>query len=108
MKHKVIYAPEALDDLRGIRRYIAEELMAEIAARNLAKQIRDEIRSLASMPNRYACVSWEPWHSMGVRHFPVKNYAVFYTVDTDSRTVTIIRIIYGGRDIEHLAQEEKD
>ena len=105
MKYKVIYSPAALDDLREIRRYIAEELMAEIAAGNLTKRIREEVRSLSSMPERYARVSWEPWHSMGVRHFPVKNYVVFYTVDEDSQIVTVIRIFYGGRDIEHIVQE---
>ena len=57
------------------------------------------------MPERYGLVEWEPWASMGMRHVPVGNYVVFYTIETDVRTVTITRIFYGGRDIEHIIQE---
>ena len=55
------------------------------------------------MPARYAFVDWEPWKSMGMNKLPVDNFVVFYTVDGDSMTVTVIRIVYGGRDIESLA-----
>ena len=40
---------------------------------------------------------------MGMHKLPVDNFVVFYTVDGDSMTVTVIRIVYGGRDIESLA-----
>jgi toxin ParE1/3/4 len=31
---------------------------------------------------------------------PVENYAVFYIPDESTRTVTIIRIMYGARDVD--------
>ena len=40
---------------------------------------------------------------MGMHKLPVDNFVVFYTVDGDSMTVTVIRIVYGGRDIESIA-----
>ena len=42
---------------------------------------------------------------MGMHKVPVDNFIVFYTVTDDTQTVTIIRIVYGGRDIEGIASE---
>ena len=57
---KVIYSPEAKDDLRGIASYILFELKAPQAAQNITSRIRNEIRSLEEMPERYPIVEWEP------------------------------------------------
>ena len=57
------------------------------------------------MPSRNPIVNWEPWKSMGMHKVPVDNFIVFYTVTDDTQTVTIIRIVYGGRDIEGIASE---
>lgn len=66
-----------------------------------------EIRSLDFMPSRYALVDWEPWKSIGMHKVPVDSFVVFYTVDSDSMTVAIIRIVYGGRDIESIAAKNQ-
>ena len=50
----------------------------------------------------------EPWHSQGVRFIPVKNYIVFYTVNTDTDTVSIARIMYGARDLSHQPAETNE
>ena len=101
--YNVVYSPQALNDLKDIYAYIAQELLVPDTARNQVNRIRKEIRSLDFMPSRYALVDWEPWKSMGMHKLPVDNFVVFYTVDGDSMTVTVIRIVYGGRDIESLA-----
>ena len=101
--YKVVYSPEALNDLKDIYAYIAQELLVPGTAKSQINRIRKEIRSLDFMPARYAFVDWEPWKSMGMHKLPVDNFVVFYMVDGDSMTVTVIRIVYGGRDIESLA-----
>lgn len=100
--YSVIYSPEALSDLKDIYTYIAQELLVPGTARNQVNRIRKTIRSLDFMPSRYALVDWEPWKSMGMHKAPVDNFVVFYLVDSDSMTVSIIRIVYGGRDIENI------
>ena len=105
--YNVVYSPEALSDLKDIYAYIAQELMAPDTALNQVNRIRKEIRSLDFMPSRYALVDWEPWKSMGMRKVPVDNFFVFYTVDSNSMTVVIIRIVYGGRDIESIAAKNR-
>lgn len=107
-RYTVIYAPEALDDLRGLYAYIAFELHAPQAAFRMVNRIRAEIRGLERFPEKHRCVSWEPWASQDMRSMPVRNYMVYYSVDKERFTVSVFRIFYGGRDVEHIIQEEKD
>ena len=84
--------PEALDALRKRYSYIAFKLKAPDTAKNQAKRIREEIRSLDFMPGRYALVDFEPWKSRNTHKVTVNNYVVFYAVDEDTTTVTVSRI----------------
>ncbi len=105
--YTVQYSTDALDDLREIYTYIAEELLApEIAAGQIGR-IRKEVRSLDFMPARYALVDWEPWKTMQMHQLPVDNFNVYYLVDDEAGTVTVARIIYGGRDIEGIINRDK-
>ncbi len=103
-RFRVIYTPAALDDLRAIYSYIAYELKATQAAINQTNRIREQVRSLDSMPGRYNKVDWEPWASMGMHKLPVDNYVVYYLVEEEQQVVTIIRIFYGGRDVRGIIQ----
>lgn len=103
--YSVIYSPEALNDLREIYSYIAFELLVPSIAEGQVTRIRKAIRSLDFMPARNPIVDWEPWKSMGMHKVTVDNFIVFYTVTDDSQTITIIRIVYVGRDVESIASE---
>lgn len=104
--YSVVYSPEAMNDLREIYAYIAFDLQAPDAAEGQINRLRKEIRSLDFMPLRYAIVDWEPWMSMGMHKVPVDNFIVYYAVNNDSLTVTVIRIFYGGRDVENIVNAE--
>ena len=100
--YKVGYSVDALDDLREIYSYIANELLVPETASAQLSRIRKEVRSLDFMPARYALVDWEPWRSMKMHQLPVDNFIVYYLVDDEERTVTIARTFYGGRDIDNM------
>ncbi len=51
---------------------------------------------------RYPCVDWEPWKSMNIRKAVADNYVIFYFADDESGAVNIVRIFYGGRDIQGI------
>ena len=104
-KYTVIYSPESLNDLRNIYSYIAFSLREPAIAQKQTERIRKEIRNLYFMPMRHEVVDWEPWHSLGIRKFPVGKYLVFYRPDEDSSEVTVIRIFYGGQNIEEIIKE---
>ena len=101
-KYQVIYAPMAKDDLRGLYRYIAFELVEPKIAEKQVNRIRESIKKLDRFPKKHQEVTWEPWSSMGMRYLPVNNYVVYYLVNDDHKTVTIIRIFYGGRNVEEI------
>ncbi len=54
------------------------------------------------MPERYSLVDWEPWKSRNTHKVPVDNFVVFYIVEEEANKVTIIRILYSGRDIRNI------
>jgi len=105
--YSIIYSPEAKDDLREIYSYIAFDLKAPENAEGQVNRIRKEIRSLDFMPSRYGIVDWEPWKSMNMHKVPVDNFVVYYAVNDDLRTVTVIRIFYGGRNVEGIINAEQ-
>lgn len=100
MIYRVLYSAKARLDLRSIYKYIAEDLLAPKAAARQTRRIMEAVRSLEQMPMRHRLYEEEPWNSQGLRVFPVDNYLIFYLPDEPSATVSIVRIMYGGRDIE--------
>ena len=101
----VYYSQEALDDLKDIYSYIAFHLLEKETAKNLVARIRKEVKTLSSMPERYAAVDWEPWRSEGVRTLLVGNFIAYYRIEDQMNTVLVGRILYAGRDIEQMVQE---
>lgn len=106
-QYKVIYTPKAKEDLKAIYSYIAFTLKEREIAKKQVDRIRNSICDLDTSPERYTAVDWEPWSSMGMRKFPVNNYVVYYNVNKEGHVVTIIRIFYGGRDIEGIIWSEQ-
>ena len=106
--YKVSYSPQALEDLTEIYEYIRFTLQARIAADNQSSRIRKMIRSLDTLPARHSLVEWEPWASMKIYKVPVDNYMIFYRVDDELTTVSIVRIFYSGRNIEDIVKHTND
>ena len=100
----MIFEIEASDqadaDLRNIYGYIAFELQSPENAGRQLDRLEESIMSLAQMPERFREYENELWHSRGLRIMPVDNYCVFYILDKKKAVVTIIRVMYGGRDID--------
>ncbi len=100
MSWNICYTEAAENDLRGIYEYIAFNLLVPDTAHKLLNDIMKEVSMLDENPLRFPVYKNEPWHSKGLRWFPVNNYIIFYLPTEENKTVTIIRIMYGGRNIE--------
>ena len=98
-EYQIIIGPAAQEDLRGIYRYIADALVEPETAHKVQARLETHILSLRQFPQRHELVPWEPWRSRGLRKFPAENYTLFYLADPDARTVYVLRVLYGGRDI---------
>lgn len=106
--YSIIYSPKAKEDLKEIYSYIAFTLLVPGTAESQVNRIRNTIRSLDFMPLRNPIVDWEPWKSMGIHKLPIDNFIIFYLVDSNFSIVTVIRIVYGGRDIADLTSDSEN
>lgn len=52
------------------------------------------------MPERFKKYRNEQWYNRNLHIMPVDNYCIFYIPDNEEAVVTIIRVVYGGRDID--------
>lgn len=84
-------------DLYEIGAYISKELLEPETAKKVISKIAKGINSLGDMPLRNALVADERLAYKGIRKIIVDNYIIFYIVTEESKTVTIIRILYGKR-----------
>lgn len=108
MSWKIKFSERAINDLKAIYEYIAFELLVpETAAKQVDRLIKS-VNILVEMPMMYRVYDDEPWQSKGMRCFSVDNYIVLYLPKKEENTVSIIRIIYGGRDIKRQLEEGKD
>ena len=99
MSWKIKYSAQALDDLKTVYEYIAFELLVPDTAKNQVNRIMQSINSLVEMPMMYRIYE---------RVFPVDNYIVLYLPKEELKTVNIVRIIYGGRDVRKQLDEIKE
>ncbi len=105
MKYKVYYSAEAKQDLKDIVENISFELLAPEAAINQTRRILKVIESLMNFPMRYSLYRDIPWNSAGLRFVSVDNYIVFYLINEITKSVSVVRIMYSGRDISKELSE---
>lgn len=100
MIYSLKISKQAENDLRSIYEYIAFELQSLQNAQGQIGRLESNILKLKEMPERFSVFEKEPWKSRNLRVMPVDNYLVFYIPDKLTKTVNILRVMYGGRDTE--------
>lgn len=63
------------------------------------------VRELDNMPMKFKLYEDEPWKSKGLRFVPVDNYLIFHLPIKETNTVSIVRIIFAGRDMNKQLQK---
>ena len=101
MIYEVELSEQADSDLTGIFEYIAFELQSPENASGQLDRLEEQILNLDTMPERYRKYENEPWKRRGLRVLPVDNYVVLYIPDSNKKVVTILRVMYAGRDIDN-------
>ena len=94
MIYSVNISTQADKDIRAIYEYIALTLMSPENANAQLSRLEDRINKLDNLPKRF------PKYKNEIRFMPVDNYLVFYTVEEVSKNVSILRVMYGKRNIE--------
>ena len=101
MIYEVITTDQTDADLRGIYEYIAFELLSPDNAAGQLERLEEHITGLEVFPEKFRPYEKEPWKSRGLRVMPVDNYLVFYIPNKDTGIVTVIRVMYAGRDVDN-------
>ena len=96
---------QAAADLRSIFEYITYDLLAGQNALAQLDRLEQAILSLEEMPERYHRYEREPWKGRNLRMMPVDRYLVFYIPQEVKQTVTVLRVMFGGRNIPAQLKE---
>ena len=106
MKYVVELSDEADADLREIFRYIAVHLKSPENAVCQVQRLEQHIRGLDELPHRFRKYERGVWRERGLRVMSVDRYCVFYIPDDAAKTVTVMRVMYGGRDIARWLEKK--
>jgi len=93
---KIKVSPKAIDDMKGIKNYITEELSNQSAAVKLLKDIYLKIENLQEFPFMSSSLFGKVEVQNEYRFLISGNYMIFYHFEID--TVYIVRIFYGKSD----------
>jgi len=100
MNWSVQYSENFLQDLQEIVAYISYALQEPQIAKKLVQRILDAADSLDQMPERYRVYEKGIERNLKIRILTVNRYVILYQPDESCKIVKILRVIYGGRDIE--------
>ncbi len=105
MNWVIKYTEQARMDIRKIHEYISYVLLVPETAKKQVQRILKSVRSLENMPHVHKLYDDVKWGQQGLRALPVDNYMIFYIVKENENAVWIVRVIYGGRNIEKQLNE---
>ena len=95
MTYEVDFSERAADDLSEIIRYISEALYNPQAAGRFYNEVSEKRGLLCDHPHMFPL-----YHdSEEIRFIVIGNFLMFYVVDDEKSIVSIVRILYGRRDI---------
>lgn len=100
--YRLEFLPLARQDMVETVRYISHELKNPAAAQRLSARLIEAAERLTEFPYLYAVHTPIRPLKKEYRKIPVENYCIFYSVDEKSKTVTVMRVLYAGRNYERL------
>ncbi len=107
MKYEVLMTAQAAADLRAVFEYIAYDLLAGQNALDQLDRLEQAILSLDEMPERFRLCDKEPWKERNLRIMPVDHYLVLYIPHRGEKRVTVLRVMYGRRDLDAQLKQAK-
>lgn len=106
MNYKLHITNKAVRDMKEAADYIEFNLMNPQASDALLDKADEEINGLAFMPEKHKTVDDPILAAWGIRMIIVNNYFAFYIIDKDTKTVHIIRFLYGKRNWMSILRNE--
>ena len=105
MTYNVEFSEQGNHDFDEIIRYMCEVLLSPQAAQKFFSAVNEKLILLQNFPYLYPLYHDDKLVKEGFRFVTIGNYLMFYLVDDDKAIVSIIRILYGSRDIPTVFEE---
>ena len=102
MAYKIVKTDAFQRDLDAVIRYIAVSLENRIAAVSLLDAIEDSYEGLERMPLMYETCHDPYLKELGYRKAVIRNYILIYKVNSETKTVYIMRLFHGRQDYGKL------
>lgn len=90
--------PSAVQDLREVADYIANQLCAPESAIRLLDEIQDAIQAACAYPLSLPAINDALLRRKGYRKIIVKNYIAFVIPDSQNNVLQVMRVLYYARD----------
>ena len=103
--YSYFFSEKAEADLNDIMRYIAVTLSNPAAASAFIDSLLAVIDDTCLFPQSGTLSENEFIPDIGIRKMPVGNYIVYYLPDETNRRITILRILYGRRNLSEILAE---
>ncbi len=104
-EYKYEFTDSVSRDLDDILNYIAGNLKNPNAAKDLFDGIKAEITNICSFPLSGEEVTNEFVILQGVRRVTIGNYNLYYYPEKNKKKLTVLRIIYGKRNLDYILRE---
>lgn len=100
MTYRVFITPEAKQRILEQAQYIATEQGAPDRAAEWLGRIFTKAESLEDMPRRFPRAPEDTWCDQEIRHLPIGQFILYFTIDDEAETVTVVHARH-GRQLSH-------
>ncbi len=100
--YKLNFLPLAKQDMDNIIYYISNNLKNKSAAKKLAENFINGANNILEFP--YGCAVYEEKGNLKneYRSIKVNNFRMFYTINEEDKTITIVRVLYQKMNLENI------
>ncbi|MCC8045256.1 MAG: type II toxin-antitoxin system RelE/ParE family toxin [Clostridiales bacterium] len=91
-KYKVVIARSGKEDIAQKKKYIIQHFKYREYAENYSQMIKEAAQKLKTMPSGYMYSGFQ-YRGYNIYMKSVNGHILFYTVNEDSATVTLLRVL---------------
>lgn len=93
---KLVFSPDAINDILETKKYISKVLKNPAAAKRIAKMLNRSCKLLKDRPLMGMSVEEKTGHQSDFRYLICENWLAFYKVEDDQ--ITVVRVLDGRTD----------
>lgn len=101
-KYKLKITPLAYHDIDSALAYSSPKLQNPDASANMLEKVDEEITNIRQFPRSYPDCQYYFIPNENYRHAIIGNYALFFRVVDEKRTVEVLRFLYSGMDFSKI------